>query len=68
MAESLHCSPETITTLLISYNPIPNKKLKKKKRMSTQGLYPWGLRIPRLGKSIICRVSRTVATDDTRSI
>jgi len=31
-AESLHCSPETITTLLISYTPIQNafgvKKLK----------------------------------------
>ena len=24
-AESLHCSPETITTLLISYTPIQNK-------------------------------------------
>ena len=40
MAESLRCSPETITTLLISYNPIQNKKLKK--RMSTQGLCPGG--------------------------
>ena len=30
MAESLHCSPETITRLLISYTPIQNKKLKKK--------------------------------------
>ena len=28
LAESLHCSPETITTLLISYTPIQNKKLK----------------------------------------
>ena len=27
-AESLHCSPETITTLLISYIPMQNKKLK----------------------------------------
>ena len=25
MAESLHCSPETITTLLIGYTPIQNK-------------------------------------------
>ena len=36
MAESLHCSPETITTLLIDYTPIQNKKLnvwrKKKKK------------------------------------
>ena len=29
MAESLCCSPETITTLLIGYTPIKNKKLKK---------------------------------------
>ena len=28
MAESLCCSPETIITLLISYNPIQNKKFK----------------------------------------
>ena len=28
MAESLHCSPETITVLLISYTPIQNKKFK----------------------------------------
>ena len=28
MAESLHCSPQTITTLLIGYTPIQNKKLK----------------------------------------
>ena len=27
MAESLPCSPETITTLLIGYTPIQNKKL-----------------------------------------
>ena len=26
IAESLHCSPETITTLLIGYTPIQNKK------------------------------------------
>ena len=29
MAESLHCPPETITTLLIGYTPVRNKKLKK---------------------------------------
>ena len=29
MAESLRCSPETITALLTGYIPIPNKKLKK---------------------------------------
>ena len=35
IAESLHCSPETITTLLIDYTPIQNKKLKKKKMWYT---------------------------------
>ena len=29
MAESLRCSPETITTLLIDYTPIQSKKFKK---------------------------------------
>ena len=29
MAESLRCSPETITTLLVGYTPIQNKKFKK---------------------------------------
>ena len=28
---SLHCSPETITTLLIGYTPIQNKTFKRKK-------------------------------------
>ena len=34
MAESLRCSPESITTLLIAYTPIQNQKFffKKKKR------------------------------------
>ena len=27
VAESLHCSPETITTLLAGYIPIQNKKI-----------------------------------------
>ena len=43
MAESLCHSPETITTLLISYTPIQNKKLKKKafslNGRNTQGLH-----------------------------
>ena len=29
MAESLPCSPETVTTLLIGYSPIQNTKFKK---------------------------------------
>ena len=36
MTESLHCSPKTITTLLISYTPIKNKKLKRKKNVQIQ--------------------------------
>ena len=41
LAESLHCSPETITTLLISYSPIQNvfgvnkMKFKKKKKKNS---------------------------------
>ena len=35
MTESLCCQPETITTLLISYTPIYNKKLKKKENKRT---------------------------------
>ena len=34
MAESLHCSPATITPLLIGYTPVQNKNLKKKKKKS----------------------------------
>ena len=35
MAESLCCSPETITTLLISCTPVQNKKLKQKTKKQT---------------------------------
>ena len=31
MTESLCCKPETVTTLLVGYTPIKNKKVKKKK-------------------------------------
>ena len=31
LAESLHCSPETITILLITYTPIENKTFNFKK-------------------------------------
>ena len=33
MAESLHCSPETITILLMRYTPVKNKKFKLKKKI-----------------------------------
>ena len=33
IAESLHCSPETITVLLIGYTPIQNKKFSKKRNL-----------------------------------
>ena len=36
MAESLHCSFETVTTLLISYTQVQNKKLKINKEMIRQ--------------------------------
>ena len=29
VAESIHCSPETVTTLLIGYTPVQNKKFKE---------------------------------------
>ena len=32
MAESLHCSSETITTLLIGHAPVQNKKFKTSKK------------------------------------
>ena len=38
MAEYLCCSLETITTLLISYTPIQNKKLKKKSQREAGGV------------------------------
>ena len=42
MAESLRCSPETITTLLIGYTPIQNKKVKKQPFSYTQGILSVG--------------------------
>ena len=33
MTESIPCSPETITTLLIGYTPIQKKKFKEKKNI-----------------------------------
>ena len=40
MAESLHCLPETITTLLIGYTPIQNAlDVKKKKRKKKEFHY-----------------------------
>ena len=37
IAESLHCSSETITTLLIGYTPIQNVFSVKKKKNEIQG-------------------------------
>ena len=39
--ESLCCSPETITTLLIIYTPIQNKKLKKYIEEACSGEGKW---------------------------
>ena len=49
VAESLHCSSETITTLLIDYTPIQNKKLKKKKMWYTYTIEYYSVR-----KKAIC--------------
>ena len=40
MAKSLHCSPETVTTLLISYTPRQNKKIKKEKKLFSRMQIP----------------------------
>ena len=36
MAESLHCSPETIRALLIDYNTIQNKKVLLKRKLKVK--------------------------------
>ena len=41
MAKTLHCSLETITTLLIHYTPTQIKSLKKKKRCDHLGAEAW---------------------------
>ena len=43
MANSLHCPPDTIKTLLIGYTPVQNKKLKKKKKEKsrTRWFHQW---------------------------
>ena len=43
MAESLPYSLETITTLLIDYTPVQNKKVKKKKKTSPSNARDAGL-------------------------
>ena len=39
MAESLHCSPETITILLMRYTAVENKKFKLKKKNKSSKNY-----------------------------
>ena len=41
MAESLHCSSETTTALLIGYTPIQNKKFKVLKKKTNQPKAPF---------------------------
>ena len=48
MAESLCCSPDTITTLLIRYTPIKTLLVLKRKRMSSTLVYLY------TGKNIVC--------------
>ena len=49
VAETLHYLPETITTLLIGYTPIKNKKLKKRDLPPNTGdagsIFGWGTKI-----------------------
>ena len=42
MDESLCHPPETITTLLISYSQIQNKRLKKNERVKLEEFFLWG--------------------------
>ena len=49
MVESLCCSPETITTLLISYTPIRNKMFKKQNKMQKKFLMS-----SRKNKTLVC--------------
>ena len=44
MAESLRCSPETVTSLLIVYPAIQNKKLFKEEWNRTLPLTRWHVR------------------------
>ena len=48
MAEYLHCSPETITALLIGCTPIQNSKLKKKRFSSL--LFQLVILLPEVGE------------------
>ena len=41
VAESLLCSPETITTLLVDYTPIQNTKFKVSKKRNVNQHYFW---------------------------
>ena len=41
MAEPFHCSPETVTTLLIGYTPTQNKMFKKKEKNNIKFLSSW---------------------------
>ena len=57
MTESLCCLPETITTLLIYYTPLQNKKLKKKKKETTcqrskHRFYRWSGKIPHAAEQL----------------
>ena len=51
MAEALHCPPETKTALLISYTPIQNAKVKKKRNIP--GNYIWKYLPLILGKNLV---------------
>ena len=69
MAESLLCSRETITILIISYIPIQNKKLKNKcVSMDQQCPYQGGVletqggfRLPRSAESVSASLTRSSA-------
>ena len=73
MAESLCCSPETITTLLIGCTPIQNKKFKDKWLWSEQIYIPLGFSgccSPQhvAGPVIFCRLSLEAGVSRSHSL
>lgn len=63
MAELLHCSPETITTLLIGYTLIQNKEFKNKKRENKETFTEWLVCARHCSKCrSACMLSRSVVS------
>ena len=70
MAESLHCSSETVTALLIGYTPIQNafgvKKKKKKNREKAWYFYILSLGIAHCHFHLLVKADTKLCEDSTR--